>query len=333
MSKQYRKISAQEIKETSQHNPQKAVLMTLANATLAEAEDKATGKKLHQSIFHESGWRIAFDTSQGIVGLWSCWLGNQFYLGYPKDAKTVSDQLIMNVLGVEYAKPVLQVDVTAVNDWDYRGEYRDADKPLVKNKAGQIIAFHTRGPRKWATFYGPRIDDNKGRVWIEHSSRHSHGVHFPIITRWNQLEEIYYGHEQSQGIHTEQFSFYNEYAPDGPTADPEAIQLYREKFLELTCDVAKHVGDATAINIDYGFVLVPEQLIQLGYGNVEWIRGRPGLRRGWGEEVVRAEKDTKSGKETIILKSGNSLVPWSTIRRVPYTSNLDSKQLIELLTF
>lgn len=335
MTGQYCGIAVEEINDAAEHDPQRALLMVLANATLADAEQKAAGEKSHESKFHESGWSIAIETPQGIVGLWSCWLKNQFYLGYPKRTTfLIADQLIMDTLGVERARPVLQVDATAVDE-NYEGEYKDTDKPLVKNVAGQNVAYRTREPRLWANFFSPQVADNKGRVWVEHSDWNSNSHHFEVVRDDSNegVENSYHGHGQSCGISTFPFSFWNEYAPDGPTTESEVIQSYREKFLALACEVARLIGGANAVNINYGFVLVPEQLQQLGYGNIAWLKGMSGVRQGWGHEVVRAEKTTESGQETVILKSGNSLVPWSTIRRAPCASDLTAEKLIELLTF
>lgn len=333
---QYKKIEDGEISDMADHDPQRALLMVLANSTLDEAEQKATGEKPHEPKFHESGWSIAIETPQGVVGLWSCWLNNQFYLGYPKDASLKGgaqavDRLIMEILGVELARPVLQVDATAVSE-GYEGEYKDPDKPLVKNGAGQIVAHRTGRQRLWAKFYSAPVADKKGRVWVDHSDFNSNSYHFDVV-RSGSLENIYYGHDHSRGISTFQFSFWNEYAPDGPTTEPEIIQTYRNKFLSLACEIARMMGCANAVNINYSFAIVPEQLPNLGYQNVKWLKGSPGVRKGWGNEEVYAEKETPTGKEMIILKSGNSLVPWSTIRHVPYTAELTVERLIELLNF
>lgn len=403
MVQQYRKIASEEINATAEHDPQRALLMVLANSALAKAEQKATGEKSHEPEFHKSGWSIAVETPQGVVGLWSCWLNNQFYLGYPKqtsflvtalpeevviriankyrlenankflippkeefglgesrrlltgfkeseliellrqngvqiplfrDGAQIVDQLIMDTLCVELARPVLQVDATAVGE-NYEGEYKDPDKPLVKNGVGQIMAYRTRESRLWTKFYSTRVDGDKGRVWMDHSDWNSNGHHFDVVcdSSHEGLESIYYGHDYSRGISTFPFSFWNEYALDGPTTEPEIIQTYRNKFLALVCEIASRMGGASAVNIDYGFVLVPEQLSQLDYGNIEWLKGRSGVRQGWGNEVVRAEKTTDNGKETVILKSGNSLVPWSTICRLPCEPDLTIEKLIEILTF
>ncbi len=302
MSGQYEKISNEEINTVEEYNSQAGLLMILANSVLVDAEQKASGEKKYVPEFHESGWSIAIETPHGVVGLWSCWLNNQFYLGYPKEnnnfsnAEQVIDQLIMQILNVEPALPVRNVNF---------------------------------GTRQWAKFYGPQLPDNKGRVWVDHSEFDSSSHHFNVITKFGSLQNVYYGHNESNGVRTMEFNFFNDEEPESPNATPEAIQPYRDKFIALACEIAQQMGGARAVNINYGFVLVPEQLTQLGYDNVKWLKGRAGVREGWGKEVVCAEKDT----EIIVLNSGNELVPWSTIRRILCTPKLNVEQLISYLTF
>src|SRR3989339_2182796 len=113
---QYRKIADDEIKKAMEQDLQRALLMMQANSALADAERKASGEQPHEAQLHESGWSIAIETPQGIVGLWSSWLKNHLYLGYPNTTPIqIADQHIMDTLGVELAQPVLQVDATAVH--------------------------------------------------------------------------------------------------------------------------------------------------------------------------------------------------------------------------
>lgn len=302
MSGQYEKISNEEINAVGESNSQAGLLLILANSVLADAEQKAYGEKQYVPEFHKSGWSIAIETPRGVVGLWSCWLNNQFYLGYPKEnndfpnAEQVVEQLIMQILNVEPALPVENINF---------------------------------GMRQWAKFYGPQLPDKKGRVWVNHSKFDSSSHHFSVITKFGNLQNVYYGHDESNGVRTIEFSFFNDKEPEAPNATPEVIQPYRDKFLALACEIAQRMGGALAVNIDYGFVLVPEQITALGYGNVKWIKGSPGTREGWGKEVVYADKDI----EMLVLKSGNDLVPWSTIRRILCTSKLNAEQLISYLTF
>lgn len=328
----YPKIPNHEIAATADHDPQKALMMLLANSTLEEADQKASGQAKHVPKEKKSGWSISIETPQGIVGLWSCWLEDRFYLGYPRDTPVLMqaeiDLKILRHLEVVPSTEVLQVDATAV-DPGYQGEFKDPDKPLEKNSCGQIVAYKTTRMRRWAQFHSSRVDWNQGRVWVDHKDHNSTGHDFHFLLPGGYLGETYYGHDRSMSISTFPFSFWNKYAPDGPTADPAVIQTYRTKFLELACAVAKLLGGAKSVIVDYGFVLVPEQLENLGFTEVTWLRGQPGRREGFGEELVRAKK----GEETLFLQSGNSIVPWSTFRHIPVAEELTAKDLLGFLTF
>lgn len=146
-----------------------------------------------------------------------------------------------------------------------------------------------------------------------------------------------YGHHQGWGIYTHPFTHATKYAPDGPTAERGRIQPYRDKFLALACDIADMLGGALAVNVDYGYTIVPEQLEQLGYENpfTTWLKGSPSNYKGWGRDIVFSSKPAAGmpGQEYILLESGNEMVPWSTIRRIPTVGVLQFSQLLELLTF
>ena len=378
---EYPTIPPSEISEAYETYPLRGDLMRLANENLREARAQAEGTKPRERQLHDMGWELSIETPRGMVGLWSCWLGNQFYLGFPKttdkviasvDPQTVTrlgnhlragelspnapywqrqplnhegakskwadmsdpelrktlkafrvpfsdgpfipvtDELIMATLGVERARPVRQVNATAVNDFNYRRKYADPDKPLEATPHGQIVGYKYTGERQWAKFYGP-IEPTGGRVWVDYSGFHSNGMHFSYITEGGQLESLYYGHSQSNGVYTEQFSFHNKYAPEGPTAEAEAVQKYRDRFIRLASEVAFLMGGPKAVNINYGFSMVPEDLYREGYNDVSWLKGDLGERKGWGNEIVRG----KRGDSTVVLKSGNSLVPRTTTLRAP----------------
>ncbi len=378
---EYPTIPPSEISEAYESDPLRGSLMRLANENLRNARAQAEGAKPREREMHEMGWSLSIETPQGMVGLWSCWLGNQFYLGFPKstnyvidsvDPRTVTrlgkhikmsqlppnapdwrhepldylgarrqledmsdselretlklhkvrfrdiapipvtDELVMQTLGVERAKPVKQVNVTAVNNRNYKGEFADPDKPLERNRAGQIIGYQDAGKRLWAKFYGP-TEPTGGKVWVDYSGFNSNGMHFPYIDEQGRLQSLYYGHDKSNGISTFQFSFFNQYAPEGPTTDPEAIQKYKDRFIRLAAEIAFLMGGPKAVNINYGYSLVPEDLYREGYEDVTWLKGDLGERKGWGNEAVRGKK----GDSTVILESANSLVPWSTTLRTP----------------
>ncbi len=132
--KNYSKVKSSEINEVAKEDLQKATLMVLGNIISDEAESRVNGTKEHIPLLHKDGFSISVQTPQGVVGLWSCWLRNKFYVGYPKNIQ-IKDETIMNTLGVKKAVPVQQEN----------------------------------GSRLWAKFYGPQLVDGQGRVWIESS--------------------------------------------------------------------------------------------------------------------------------------------------------------------
>lgn len=307
---EYPTIPPDELSEAFSTNPLKYSLMRFANENILEARAQAEGTKPRERKYHDMGWSLSIETPQGLVGLWSCWLGNKLYLGYPKlgdhidnlPPEQVVDDLVIKVLGLEKAKPVRHVRQI--------------------NETGQIVGYQEREERQWTKFYGP-MEVTGGRVWVDHSTFHSTLVHFPHIDGQGRLQEEYYGHDKSNGIYTFEFSFYNKYAPKSPTAHPEAIQKYKDRFIHLAGEIAFLMGGAKAINIDYGFSMVPEDLYREGYENIKWLKGDLGERKGWGGDVVRGSK----GDSTVILKSGNSVVPWLTILHTP-TSRVTSPQML-----
>lgn len=394
----YEHVSKEEVEETSKNDPLRAVLMVVANSTLDQAELQAKGAA-RQPAYHDAGWYLSLHdrTPDSLVGLWSCWLANQFYLGYPKNTSyivrnlsreqilkvansyreshadkfsppakkpfdyresrllltgfpkhelefwlnecgvpivnsnehgvwDVWDEVIMKTLDVTRSEAVKNVSAVAVGSMEYTGEYKDADKPLEKNEAGQTIAYKDAGLRRWAKFYAPQLPGGKGRVWVDKSDFDSYSHHFPFIDSNGNLQDAYYGHDYSNGICTERFNNFNKYAPDGPSAESEAIQTYRDKFIRLLVKASILVGKPRFVTVDYGFDMVPEDLEKEGYKDITWLKGKKGVRKGWGNELVRGRKEN----EMVILKSGNSLVPWSTIRQVKIPEKWNEESLYEL---
>ncbi len=101
-------------------------------------------------------------------------------------------------------------------------------------------------------------------------------------------------------------------------SDPDAIQQYRERFIELAVKIAEGIGEVESVNIDYGeLTFVPEDLEREGFTDIKWIKGNWGQRKGFGQEQVMARKDNM----TVVLTSGNSLVPWKTLARYNLTED------------
>jgi len=186
----------------------------------------------------EFGWTMAIETTNGIVGLWTCWLGDRFKLCYPLNVN-IPDEVIMETLNVTLAKPV----------------------------ANDLF-----GTRLWAKYYSEKLDDC-GRVWIAQESNHSCGYSVKTI-RNEQIEEHACGHNYTNTVATYDFHFCTETEPEAPNCLEENIQPYKEKFIQLLVKIAKLVGDITAVNLDSGLVLyTPEMLTAKGYAIKKWQVG------------------------------------------------------------
>ncbi|MFH0889624.1 MAG: hypothetical protein V1836_00585, partial [Candidatus Aenigmatarchaeota archaeon] len=154
---------------------------------------------------------------------------------------------------------------------------------------------------EWGKFYGPKLPGEKGRVWINKSKGDMYEMYFPMVDGKGKLRSVYYGHNMSAGISTYPFDRSREYEPDAPSINKEAIQAYREKFLQLAVETALSVTNPTAIAIKYDtFALALEDLKKEGYSDIEWITGIPDHILGW--EMIRAEKEN----ETIFLSNENA---------------------------
>ena len=70
----------------------------------------------------EIGWNINIETTNGVVGLWTSWLGNGLKIFYPLEVK-VPDELIMKILNVSMAKPVKNTNNNIIGGllWDCFG--------------------------------------------------------------------------------------------------------------------------------------------------------------------------------------------------------------------
>lgn len=181
------------------------------------------------------GWSIAIETTNGIVGMWTCWLGNRLKLFYPLDIK-ISDELIMQKLNVTLAQPV---------------------------------ANGLFGERLWEKFYSEKLEEG-GRVWIGQEAVHSSGYSLNVI-RNQRLESHYCGGNRTNTIFTHEFNFYSKTEPEAPNCRPKNIQVFKERFVQLLVEVAKQVGDIVAVNLDSGLVLYTPSFLQAkGYEMERW---------------------------------------------------------------
>lgn len=228
----------------------------------------------------EIGWSINIETNNGVVGLWTGWLGNGLKIFYPLGVK-ISDELIMKTLDVSMAKP-------------------------VKNK--------NFGTRLWARYYSKRLGTDDGRVWIDHNCMHSYGHSMYTINN-GVLENHYGGHSQTNTIWTFEFDFSSAAEPDAPNNKKQYIQQYTEKFIKLLVEVAKVVGDIKAVNVDSGLVLYkPETL------GCKYVTSREGRTQYC---------YVKNGDMELMLRSGNSIVPWATVIRYPMTAEMLSAEWLQ----
>ncbi len=229
----------------------------------------------------EIGWNINIETTNGVVGLWTSWMGNGLKIFYPLEIK-IPDQLIMKILDVSMAK-------------------------VVKNT--------NFGLRLWARYYSKRLETDEGRVWIDHSGVHSYG-HSMYIINDGILENHYAGHSQTNTIWTYEFNFSSQAEPDAPNNKRQHIQQYTDRFIELLIEVAKTVGEIKAVNIDSGLILYTP----------ETLGSRYTMSKDGGTKYCYLKEEDRE----IMLRSGNSIIPWVTVIRYPATSEtLTAKWLKE----
>lgn len=185
----------------------------------------------------QDGWVMTIETTNGVVGLWTCWLGNNLKLFYPIGTN-ISDEIIMETLNVTLAEP-------------------------VKN-----VLF---GRRLWAKYYSKRLNDG-GRVWINQEWTNMTGEKLYTIES-RQLKGHYCGSRSTNIVSTIGGHFCSKAEPDAPNCKKENIQEYKDKFMQLLVKIAKSVGEITAINLDSGLVLyTPEMLKEKGYNIERWKR-------------------------------------------------------------
>jgi len=255
----------------------------------------------------EFGWTMAIETTNGIVGLWTCWLGDRFKLCYPLNVN-IPDEVIMETLNVTLAKPV----------------------------ANDLF-----GTRLWAKYYSEKLDDC-GRVWIAQESNHSCGYSVKTI-RNEQIEEHACGHNYTNTVATYDFHFCTETEPEAPNCLEENIQPYKEKFIQLLVKIAKLVGDITAVNLDSGLLSHdPGMLNVMGY--VVKISLDNGLAL-YTPEMINAKGDvvkisregetvycyTQKDNFEIVLENENPKESWSTVIRFSASNELTAESLIKLL--
>lgn len=289
---QYPLISGDEIVASDGYYPLRGLLQRMANEELMRGRLQAEGEITRERQAHEAGWTLVIETDKGFVSLWSCWLGNQFYLQYA--GEWIPKELIKETLQVTDGNAVKQ------------------ERPTFLGGGFEM--------RKWADLYGPVLPDG-GRVWIALEERESGGT--PAIIDENGEYQRLYQHpdgamEHSVGNYP--FSSFNENEPDAPNATNNAVQEYRERFILLATQAAFRLGTPEAVHTEFALmVMTPEDLEREGY-ETTWIKGSSGFRYGWGKELVIGS----NGKEQIALRSANSVVPWVNLRKINVDQTIDT---------
>lgn len=219
----------------------------------------------------EIGWAINIETTNGVVGMWTSCLGSGFKIFYPLIFK-IPDEIILKNLNVSMAKPVTDTIF---------------------------------GKRLWAPYYSERLEGDYGRVWIDHNSEHSYG-HEMLTIKEKMMKYTYAGHNRTNTIWTNEFTFCSEMQPDAPNNKEKYIQPYKGRFIKLLVEIANYIGDIQAVNIDSGLVLYTPETLDCEYKRFKENRG----------EYCYARK----GDVEIMLKKCNSMISWQTVIRYPMTS-------------
>lgn len=194
---------------------------------------------------------------------------------------------------------------------------------IIMNTLGVTLAEPVKNEKfslqRWEKFYSERLEEG-GRVWIGQEKSHSYAHELYTIEN-KELKKNRFGNCFSNTIYTSPSTYCNENMPDAPNANIESIMPYKDKFIKLFIEIAKLTGNIRAINIDSGLVYyTPDILEQKNYI----------LERKRCTELIYYVNDSYNNCE-IILKQGNSVVPWITILKFVEDNNLSAQKLLDLL--
>jgi hypothetical protein len=273
--------------------------------------------------FHQTGWQLAFETPTGVVGLWSCWLGDQLVLCYPKST-VVTDRMIVCHLPVNFSRPVHAVNAITVdmNDPDL-DMYKDADKPFegVRTDSNRAIAYKSVGRKSYGEFYGKIRPGNKGRVWVSRKDFDSYMHSFSVV-KDGSLSTVNYGHSYSNTIRTAPFGSWNQYAPEAPTTNSDAIEEFRVPFIKLAYAIAEQMGGILSVTVRYEALTVePKDLMDFGCVRVP----------NQDEDCVYARRTSALGDEDIVLN--RALCTWMCYRKLQWNDCRTVDDVAGLLTF
>ena len=332
-NKEYEELA----KNEENHQPEKKANPLNIRKVDLTVQPWVRGKRT--KVIHGPGISLAAETQKGIVGLAYSLGGNLFYLGYPRQASPVEDELIMRTLGIGFSKEVSCQALRFVSE--RLTGIEDIPKEHVRRNVGgieYILEYEDEKRFKWGKFYGPRIGNNCGRVWFDHSDDLLKNFLFEIITAQGKYDSIVYGEKKSFGIYNIDTTLANDRSPDAPTDKPKFIETFRDKFFNLFIQVSRKMGGFSSITINYNSCLSPADLPKMGH---DWFAYQPGFRsvqiidpkksHEVSKVLIGIEKIGEAGKEFIVLKPG-IYKSYSTLRRIP-ANEVDLNFIHQLLKF
>lgn len=94
---EYDRITAED--PIASMDTQHAAAAALANLSLQEARKSRAAPEERAAQTVKAGFSVSWDCGDaGVVGLWSCWLEDRFYLGYPTSWGPVGNGLLRQAL-------------------------------------------------------------------------------------------------------------------------------------------------------------------------------------------------------------------------------------------
>lgn len=296
----------------------RAAALLLADMATKDAQAARDNPSEREPVTVDAGFSLAIETADGIIGLWSCWLKDQFFLGFPKEWELPAELIATHMGPAAYRgtigwRPYENSDETQTNGRWGDGEpwyvWGDIRVPLnVDAHSSSSHSFHVIQGREMGAYPPPRVMYGWG-VGDELRGGDDDGLLYPNTGRRIMTTPFYQD-------------------ADDPDGWKDRLQQLKPRFISLMCALANEHTPA-GITAELGFVGVPEQFeAALGY-ELEWLRGERGTRQGWDNEVVYGQR--ANGLDEIMLVSKNSLVPWSCYRRLPLPE-ATPEALTEMLT-
>lgn len=263
------------------------------------------------------GYHISWETRAGVIGLWSCWLRDQLYLGWPNAFGPIPSEQVLK------AFPEAKLGSRERQGWTRR-----------------IGTYTIQLPRS-------------GEVTTLDVGHHQNAQHFPVLRGetlgksgpphvsygWGEADQHSWGsdllsRDSGYRLFTEPF-WHPEGEGDDKTVRNEWYDSQESRFIALGCDLANEHGiEGVTVQLGINISIVPESLPAMGF-QTKWLRGTPGVRQGWHSEAVYGSRVLADGRvEEVMLVSANSLVPWVCYRRQPVPEGGVTPEFVrEMLTF